>query len=177
MTETMQSTQTQWRQPGDTALFDQQVLIDRAAIQDVVHAVGLLFDSGEFAELGELLTADARYEIDPLPPLPPGMPPVASSREEIVTGMSMIWRHNRDVLHVYPRHVVTNVLITRLGADSAEVHSMLTITGTDADDRHELRKVGRYVDLFRREGARWRIAHRRQLMMAPPPLRGPDLVG
>jgi hypothetical protein len=117
--------------------------------------------------MGELFTPDARYEPDPLPN---GLPPVISTREQIVAGMTRLWRHNRETVGVYQRHVTTNVLITQLGSAAAEVQSVLTVTGSYADGRLELRRAGNYVDRLRKEGGRWRIAHRTLHLMAPPSL-------
>lgn len=153
-------------QPGEAGRLTPQVLADRAAIHDVVAAFGLLIDSGEWAALGELLTEDARYEL--VPP-PEGLPPVLETRAQVVAGMEYLWRHNREVVGVHQRHVTTNVLVTELGTAEARAHSVLTITGSYPDGRRELRRAGNYVDRFRREGARWRIAHR-ELHLAEPPV-------
>jgi len=81
---------------------------------------------------------------------------------------------------LYSRHATSNVLITGLSADTAEVYSTFTATGVYADGRLELRRAGNYVDVLRREGTAWRIASRRVCMLAPPPVHpasapaGPD---
>jgi ketosteroid isomerase-like protein len=154
-------------EPGETTLFDAETLADRAAIEDVISSFALLFDSGGFASMGELFTEDARYELDPPPT---GLPSIISTREQIVAGMTHLWQHNRETVGVYQRHVTTNVLITRLGGDAAEVHSVLTVTGSYADGRLELRRTGNYLDQLRKEGGRWRIEHRKLFLAAPPPL-------
>ncbi|MEV6233464.1 nuclear transport factor 2 family protein [Saccharopolyspora shandongensis] len=160
--------ETNWLQPGDTAQIDPRTLVQRTAVTDVVVAAGLLFDSGEFDALGTLYTEDAVFEMEPAPE---GFPTTVTTREKITAGLADLWRLNRETVGVYSRHATSNLLITRLGADTAEVYSIFTVTGVYADGRFELRRLGNYVDLLRREGTAWRIAHRRLHMLAPPPLR------
>lgn len=160
--------ETYWQRPGDTDRLDSRVLAQRAAITDVVIAAGLLFDSGEFDELRTLYTADAIFEMDPAPE---GFPARVSTREEIVAGLARLWQINRETLGVHVRHATSNLLVTGLSEDTAEVYSIVTATGVYADGRFELRRLGNYVDLLHREGTVWRIAHRRLHMLAPPPLR------
>jgi ketosteroid isomerase-like protein len=154
-------------EPGETTLLDATALADRAAIHDVIAAFALLFDSGGFAAMGELFTEDACYELNPPPD---GLPATISTREQIVAGMTSLWQHNRETVGVYQRHVTTDLLVTRLGVDAAEAHSVLTVTGAYADGRLEFRRAGNYVDQLRKEGSRWRISHRTLFLAAPPPI-------
>ncbi|MBU3862598.1 nuclear transport factor 2 family protein (plasmid) [Streptomyces sp. 4503] len=166
-------------QPGETTQLDPQMLIERAAVTDVVVAAGLLFDSGEFETLGTLYTADALFEMIPAPE---GFPATVSTREQITDGLARLWQHNRETVGVHSRHATSNLLVTRLDADTAEVYSIFTVTGLYTDGRLGLRRLGNYVDLLHREGTAWRIAHRRLYMQGPPPVwpaagRGTDQPG
>ncbi|MER5432229.1 nuclear transport factor 2 family protein [Streptomyces sp. NPDC002588] len=161
-------TDTGWIQPGDMDQLDPRTLVQRAAVTDVVVAAGLLFDSGEFETLGTLYTADALFEMDPAPE---GFPAAVRTRDQITAGLAALWRHNRETVGVHSRHATSNLLVTRLSEDTAEVYSIFTVTGRYLDGRFDLRRLGNYVDLLHREGTAWRIAHRRLHMMAPPPVR------
>ncbi|MFD5386123.1 nuclear transport factor 2 family protein [Streptomyces sp. NPDC127074] len=166
-------------QPGETTQLDHRMLIERAAVTDVVVAAGLLFDSGEFETLGTLYTADALFEMSPAPE---GFPATVSTREQITDGLARLWQHNRETVGVHSRHATSNLLVTRLDADTAEVYSIFTVTGSYTDGRLGLRRLGNYVDLLHREGTAWRIAHRRLYMEGPPPVwpaagRGTDQPG
>ncbi|WP_420118891.1 nuclear transport factor 2 family protein [Micromonospora sp.] len=157
-----------WLDPGETELLDARALRDRAAIQDVVVAAGLLLDAGDFDTLRTLYTADAVFQMDPPPE---GYPSVLTTPEQIMMGFSYQWNHARDEVGVMFRHVTSNLLITALGPTTAEVYSIVTVTGLYTDGQFGLRRLGNYVDRLRREGTRWRIAHRTVHMSAPPPLR------
>lgn len=154
-------------QPGETTQLDPRTLIARAAVTDVVVAAGLLFDSGEFETLNTLYTADALFEMIPAPE---GFPAVISTSKQITDGLAQLWRINRETVGVHSRHAVSNLLVTRLDADTAEVYSVLTVTGLYSDGELGLRRLGNYVDLLRREGTAWRIAHRRLYLQDPPQL-------
>ncbi|MDT0612241.1 nuclear transport factor 2 family protein [Streptomyces lancefieldiae] len=160
--------ETGWLQPGETSQLDPRTLIERAAVTDVVVAAGLLFDSGEFETLGTLYTADALFEMIPAPE---GFPATISTSKQITDGLAQLRRINRETEGVHSRHVTSNLLVTRLGADTAEVYSIFTVTGLYSDGRLGLRRLGNYVDLLRREGTAWRIAHRRLYMQEPPPVQ------
>jgi 3-phenylpropionate/cinnamic acid dioxygenase small subunit len=156
--------QTTLARVGDASLLGSDALADRAALQDVVFAFALHYDNGDFAELNNLLTADAEYIVEPAPP---GMPPLVSTRERITAGIELVWRHNHENLHLVQRHVITNVLVTGLDTDAPEARSVLTVTTLHSDGSHTVSRTGSYTDKFRREGDRWRIAHR-LLRLATP---------
>ncbi|MFI9643769.1 nuclear transport factor 2 family protein [Micromonospora sp. NPDC051925] len=162
---------TDWLDPGETELLDARVLRERAAIQDVVVAAGLLLDAGDFDMLRTLYTADAVFQMDPAPE---GYPSVLTTPEQIMMGFTYQWNHARDEIGVMFRHVTSNLLITSLGPATAEVYSIFTVTGLHTDGQLGLRRLGNYVDRLRREGTRWRIAHRTVHMSAPPPLRAAE---
>ncbi|MGA6152800.1 nuclear transport factor 2 family protein [Stenotrophomonas sp. NPDC087984] len=159
--------ETGWLRPGETTQLDPRMLIERAAVTDVVIAAGLLFDSGEFETLGTLYTADALFEMIPAPE---GFPATVSTREQITDGLARLRQINQETVGVHSRHATSNLLVTRLDADTAEVYSIFTVTGLYTDGRLGLRRLGNYVDLLHREGTAWRIAHRRLYMQEPPPV-------
>lgn len=159
---------TSWQQPGGLDQLDTRALIARAAVTDVVVASGLFFDSGEFDELSRLYTEDATFEM--IPP-PEGFPDRITGADQIAGGLAMLWKINREQVGVFSRHATSNLLVTQLGPDEAEVYSIVTVTGVYTDGHYDLRRLGNYVDRLRREGLAWRIASRRLYLQAPPALR------
>lgn len=148
--------------PGSTAHLDAETLADHAAIKDVTAAYGHYYDSGDFDGLRELFTEDVRYEFVPETPPFPGR---VAGREDVMRALVEQWRHNRNTLGAYQRHVTTNIVVLRHRDATAETRSLLTVTFAYEDGRHEVRRTGGYADVLRKEDGRWRFA-RRQLRFA-----------
>ncbi|MGA5818176.1 nuclear transport factor 2 family protein [Kitasatospora sp. NPDC094028] len=143
--------------PGSTGHLDAAFLADRAAIQDLVAAYGLYYDSGDFDALGELFTEDATYAFTPVPE---GFPPAVAGRERIVHAMAGLYRHHTGTRGAHQRHLTANTVVTRLDGTTAEARSLLALTFALDDGRHELGRSGSYVDRLEKAGGRWRLANR-----------------
>ncbi|MFE2729254.1 nuclear transport factor 2 family protein [Kitasatospora sp. NPDC059327] len=155
--------------PGSTGHLDPAFLADRAAIQDVVAAYSLYYDSGDFEALGDLFTEQAVFTFTPQPE---GFPPAVTTRKHIVAAMAALYRHNTGVRGAHQRHLTANTLVTRLDATTAEARSLLSVSFAFDDGRNEPGRSGSYVDLLEKEGERWRIASRHLWLRELPQIPG-----
>ncbi|KJS52612.1 nuclear transport factor 2 family protein [Streptomyces rubellomurinus] len=153
--------------PGSTGHLDAAFLADRAAIQDVVAAYSLYYDSGDFDALGELFTEDATFTFTPAPE---GFPPSVATRERIVFAMAALYRHHTETRGAHQRHLTANTVVTRLDATTAEARSLLSLTFALDDGGFELGRSGSYVDRLEKDGDRWRIASRHVWLRDLPPV-------
>ncbi|WP_327674471.1 nuclear transport factor 2 family protein [Kitasatospora sp. NBC_00458] len=153
--------------PGSTEHLDPGFLVDRAAIQDVIAAYSLFYDSGDFEALGDLFTEDATFTFTPQPE---GFPPAVTTRGHIVAAMAALYRHNVDVRGAHQRHLTTNTVIVRIDGTTAEARSLLSVAFAFDDGRQEPGRSGSYVDLLEKEGRRWRIASRHLWLRELPPV-------
>ncbi|MFB7470222.1 nuclear transport factor 2 family protein [Kitasatospora sp. NPDC056184] len=143
--------------PGSTGHLDAAFLADRAAIQDVIAAYSLYYDSGDFDALGDLFTEDASFTFTPAPE---GFPPSVTTRERIVFAMAALYRHHTETRGAHQRHLTGNTVVVRLDGTTAEARSLLSVTFALDDGTHEIGRSGSYVDLLEKDGDRWRIASR-----------------
>ncbi|MFE6872627.1 nuclear transport factor 2 family protein [Kitasatospora sp. NPDC057692] len=143
--------------PGSTGHLDAAFLADRAAIQDLVAAYSLAYDSGDFDALGDLFTEDASFTFTPAPE---GFPPSVTTRERIVHAMAALYHHHTGTRGAHQRHLTTNTVVVRLDGTTAEARSLLSVCFALDDGTHEIGRSGSYVDLLEKDGQRWRIASR-----------------
>ncbi|MFE5587133.1 nuclear transport factor 2 family protein [Kitasatospora sp. NPDC056531] len=143
--------------PGSTGHLDAAFLADRAAIQDLIAAYSLYYDSGDFDALGDLFTEDATFTFTPAPE---GFPPSVTTRERIVFAMAALYRHHTGTRGAHQRHLTSNTVVTRLDGTTAEARSLLAICFALDDGTHEIGRSGSYVDRLEKDGQRWRIASR-----------------
>jgi ketosteroid isomerase-like protein len=129
--------------------MDVDELAAREHIRELIARYNLAGDRGRIDELVDCFADDAVLEIEGEPP--------ARGREAIAARMraagdALAARAGRRLL----RHHVTTSLVELASRDLASARSyFLVVTEIGVDHS------GRYVDRFRREEGRWRIAHRR----------------
>jgi 3-phenylpropionate/cinnamic acid dioxygenase small subunit len=124
---------------------------DRLAIHELLALHGHLVDEGAFERLGELFTADVRYDVSAF----------GAGRLE---GRDAIEAAGRALGDRNPvGHHVTNVLVSRLDGDRAQARSKGLGVMTDGT----VGSVG-YEDELRRTPEGWRIAERRVLPRTRP---------
>ena len=138
---------------------------ERVAINEVIGAYGLYFDTAQWDAFEDLFTEDAHYNITPDPNLV--KLPLLGARQ-IRTEMQA--RRALTGSAVSPRHFATNIVFQQIGRDNAAATSFLLVSFTHHDGRLEVRRAGNYVDTFKRDGNRWRFSSRHlQLDTAAPP--------
>jgi ketosteroid isomerase-like protein len=147
---------------------DQSEVADRLAITEVINAYGYFYDTKQWDKFGQLFTEDATFNMAPdlnLIKLP------LKGRAEVQKLMEGA-RAANDPADEFPHHVSSNVVFRHLGKDRAATSSFVSVTfnkkGAASSD---VRYVGVYVDEFRKDGGRWRIASRNLylgLEMPPP---------
>jgi ketosteroid isomerase-like protein len=129
---------------------------DRLAAAELLARYAEAIDAGDFAAIGALLS-DATLE--------------DGDGNEIVSGADAVEalyvattrRHDDGT----PRtaHVITNVIVERLGDDAGELEMRSRFTVFQGTETRGLRPVvvGRYVDRVRRIDGRWRFVRRRMI--------------
>lgn len=134
-----------------------QELADRLEILELFPRYAHTYDEGRLDRLGELFTEDATFEIHGSIG---AMPAVMEGRQGIVEHMSARYRETRPAQR---RHIITNVVIEELTADTARIAAYLLL-GTTSADQLSLPVTGRYTDDLRKVDGRWRI-HRQVLRL------------
>jgi hypothetical protein len=128
----------------------------RSEIENVLYRYAWAYDMDEVDGMAGCYTADAEVEFMDVG--------VKVGRGAVVEEM-----RRRRVLHrekdVVPWHVISNVLIERLGVAEARVISFWTFVPRTPDGSLQIRAIGYYDDVFMLEDGHWRI-HRRRVRMA-----------
>jgi ketosteroid isomerase-like protein len=132
-----------------------RALEDREAIRELRASYCFLVDDGRFDELvDDCFTNDALCEfcaadgsIEPLR---------AQGREQLRAFFSqgVAWLL-REMSHTVQNHRIS------IEEDRASGDCYFELTATDATSGEDVVGAGRYLDRYRREGGRWRIAERR----------------
>jgi hypothetical protein len=127
-------------------------LVDRAAIQDVLHAYAQAQDQNRWDLFERVFTADAEVE---LPGTALGTLPAAA--------LGRFLRDDFNATRVSGQHLIGNTLI-EVDGDAARSTSEvlhLTLQRTDRPGvLHRSRGTGLYADTWQRTADGWRIAHR-----------------
>lgn len=158
------STDLTLRDVGNTSEIDLAWLIDRVAIEDVVNAYAVLFDTGQFDSLATLFTRDAEYSISPAPPK---YPSVMAGNGVIASSLARLFNHNKNNLQILQRHIVTNIVVRRISGHEAEASSYVTAVVIPRGTPPEIVRAGVYEDHLRKEDGRWKIARRRLILDVP----------
>ncbi|GAB91295.1 nuclear transport factor 2 family protein [Gordonia rhizosphera] len=125
---------------------------DRAEIVQLVGDYGYHHDERDFGRLGELFTDDALYTMviaggDTIGP--------RQGRDAIVAQISEFKSRQSDIR----RHVITNITVTIVNSDAANVRSYVSVLAT-TPERTEVVTAGVYHDRVVRQGGRWLIAEK-----------------
>jgi 3-phenylpropionate/cinnamic acid dioxygenase small subunit len=125
-----------------------QVLADRVAITEILHAYCRALDTMELEAIGALFAEDCVVSYGPR----------LESRGagQLAADLARLWRWRRT------SHHLSNVTI-RLDGDSEEAESYV-IAWHEAPDGRTATLFGQYHDRLRRLPEGWRIAGRRQVM-------------
>lgn len=124
---------------------------DRVSITELLAMHGHLIDAGELHRLGEILTADAVYDVTDL-----GAP--ALEGIEAIRAASLALGDGNPV-----GHLVTNIVLTE--APNGNVHARSKGIGVNADGTTG---TVTYQDLIMRTAQGWRISHRKIIAHRAP---------
>lgn len=124
-------------------------IADRLALQDLVHAYAEGVDDGRSGDVAELFTEDCTFRAFAGPK---GEARGRAAVEVLVGRLLATFRATS--------HHVSNSRFELLDDESATGRTSLYAWHAFLDDRPDGFLWGRYVDRFRREGGRWRIAER-----------------
>jgi 3-phenylpropionate/cinnamic acid dioxygenase small subunit len=130
---------------------------DRLEILNLFARYAHTYDEGHLDRLGELFTADARFEIRGSLG---AMPSVMDGRDEIVATMTKRYEDTRPAQR---RHLISNVYVEEQTADSARASAYLLL-GSTVDDALALPVTGRYSNEYRKVDGTWLI-HRQTLTL------------
>lgn len=135
---------------------DIQWALDQLEIHTLLARLTHLADAGDLDEYADLFTSDGTWE-----PPPGSEPPIraVAGRADLLAGA-----HERRAAGMagpgtFTRHVVTNVALTRAGADAVIGHSYWHYY-TNTNEIHQTGGMGTYDDEFRRTPDGWRLARR-----------------
>ncbi|MGY1814511.1 nuclear transport factor 2 family protein [Blastococcus sp. SYSU D00820] len=131
---------------------------DMVLVADVLARLTHAADSGTLEEYGELLTEDAVWEMpeNGSTRLPAQ---VRRGRADLLAGAAQRRAAGLQGPGTASRHVIGNVSVVPDGDTARSTAYWRFYTGTTGTPR--LVAAGTYRDLHRREGAVWRLAHRR----------------
>jgi ketosteroid isomerase-like protein len=138
--------------PADmTALAEQlQALLDKQAIAEVLFSYCANLDRMDLAALAELFTEDCVVDYGPEPRLQ------SHGADGLRRDLARMWRWART------SHHLSNVVITIDGDGQHALASSYVIAWHERPDGSTATMMGQYKDRLVRDGARWRIASRRQ---------------
>jgi hypothetical protein len=126
-------------------------IIDRAAIELLLHDYCHHLDRMELEELAGLFTPDCRVEYGPDQRLK------AVGRAELELSLARMWRWRRTAHHL------SNLRLWFDGEAVAHGESYV-LAWHEAADGSAVTAYGRYIDTFRRSDQGWRISTRRMEM-------------
>ncbi len=129
---------------------------DQLEIHNVLARLSHLADVGDLDEYVALFTEDGSWE-----PPPGSEPPVRAlhGRAELLAGARERRAAGLSGPGTFSRHVVTNIALTRTGADTATAHSYWHFY-EKTNQLHVPGGMGTYDDEFRRTPEGWRLAKR-----------------
>jgi ketosteroid isomerase-like protein len=117
------------------------------AIQQLHARYGQLVDDRRFADLGELFCQDAVWEADPIR---------FEGRAAIVAGFEQIEPPEPGMV----KHLTFSPVIEGDGDEVRAWADAIALTVGKPGEASTVVAVGRYHDVLRKEGDRWRFAHR-----------------
>jgi hypothetical protein len=125
---------------------------DRLQITELIHRYFWLADQGLADQIPSLFTDDGRLTFGAAAPKPGTL-----SRAEI--GSAMHARAQQK--HVTTRHVVSNILLHALDANTISSSALLTLYRSEDSNRDSYPKsIADVEDVFVRNGGDWRISRR-----------------
>jgi hypothetical protein len=121
-------------------------------ISDLIHRFYWLVDHGRAAETAEMFSEDARLTYGA------GAPTPGDLQGEAVR---LAMRQRQDIAGLVTRHIVSNLMLTRRGADRVDSALLLTVFRSEEPSRDPLpHTVADVEESFVRDAGRWRIERR-----------------
>ena len=128
-------------------------------ISELISRYGNCLDSGDFAELEALFTADAVFRVEPSDHVPElvGSLHIRQAIEER-------WK----VVHegAQRRHVMSNIVVESIDGDTATARTVLLVyeVAKARGSTVQLHGLGVYEDTLERSSGRWRFKERRLIL-------------